>query len=131
MELLASWRAMETSANRRRRPARDFLPGTQDWLTRRHVASTRPSGKLDVRKLGPFPVLARVGTSAYRLDLPTSLKIHPVFHVSLLEPHVGNPFPGRQIPPPPPLVVDGEPEYEVASVLDSRVSRGQLQYLVD
>nr|GLL22365.1 hypothetical protein F511_43983 [Ipomoea trifida] len=34
-----------------------------------------------VRKYeGPFPIIVRVGTVSYRLDLPSSLKIHPVFH---------------------------------------------------
>jgi hypothetical protein len=63
------------------------------------------------------------------------MKIHPVFHVSLLTP-ASNPdlpdFPERRIPPPPPVEVQGQEEWVVREILDSRRhgrSR-QLQYLV-
>ena len=122
---------METSVNRKRRSAPILIPGQNVWLLRRHVGSTRPSSKLDVRRLGPFPVVGQVGTSAYRLELPSSIQIHPVFHVSLLEPHNPNTFPGRVVAPPPPVIVDGAPESEVAEVLDSKLLRGKLFYLVN
>ena len=59
------------------------------------------------------------------------MHIHPVFHVSLLEKHVANTFPNRVMIPPPPLHVDGLPEFEVHEISDSRFHRGKLQYLVD
>lgn len=36
---------------------------------------------------GPFSIIARVGKVSYRLNLPNTLKIHPVFHVSMLKPY--------------------------------------------
>jgi Chromo (CHRromatin Organisation MOdifier) domain len=58
-------------------------------------------------------------------------RLHPVFHVVKLLPAPADPFPGRHSrPPPPPTVVEGEPQYEVESILDSRMHRGKLQYLV-
>ena len=59
------------------------------------------------------------------------MHIHPVFHVSLLEPHVPNTFLGRVETFPPPIQVDGLPEFEVREILDSRWRRRKLQYFVD
>ena len=122
---------MELSANRRRRPAPNLAPGQKVWLLRRHISTRRPSSKLDVRRLGPYPIVEAVGKSAYKLLLPRSMTIHPVFHVSLLELHVANTFPGRVVPPPLPTEVDGLPEFEVNKILDSKFWRRQLYYLVD
>lgn len=42
-------------------------------------------GKLSLRYVGPFPIMARIGKLAYRLDLPESIRgVHNVFHVSML-----------------------------------------------
>jgi hypothetical protein len=62
--------------------------GDKVWLLRRNLKTRRPSDKLDYCRLGPFRVSTKVNEVAYRLDLPSSMKIHPVFHVSLLEPYI-------------------------------------------
>ena len=59
------------------------------------------------------------------------MQIHPVFHVSFLELHVENTFPGRVVEVPLPIQVDGFLEFEVHSILDSRFRRRKLEYLVD
>jgi hypothetical protein len=110
-----------------------FQVGDMVWLNRRNIATNRPSQKLDVKRLGPFCITESIGPHnlAYRLDLPPSMKIHPVFHVSLLEPHRQNTLPGRNLPPPPPIEVDNQTEWHVAEVLDSKLRRRKLMYLVD
>jgi hypothetical protein len=85
---------------------------------------------LDYKRQGPFSILEKVGTRSYRLDLPKTMKVHPVFHVSLLERFRPDPIPGRVPKPLPPLIVAGEEEYEVESILDSKVQRGSLQYYI-
>jgi hypothetical protein len=54
---------------------------------------------------------------AYRLDLPPTLKIHPVFHVSLIQQYRSD---GRVQPPPPPLELEDGLEYEVERILSHR-----------
>jgi hypothetical protein len=57
-------------------------------------------GKLALRYIDPFKVIARIGSSAYRLKLPAHLeKIHNVFHVSLLRKVEVDP--SRVLPPVP------------------------------
>jgi hypothetical protein len=50
--------------------------------------------------------------------------------VSLLDMIVEDPMVGQWVEPPPSVEVDGEEEYRVSSVEDSRVFRNQLQYLI-
>lgn len=121
VELLKARNAMEVSANRRRQPAPDFLLGKKEWLLRRYISTTNPSSKLHVRRLGPFAIIGQVGSSAFHLDLPPSMHIHLVFHVSLLEPHVSKTFSGRVVDALPPIQVDKLLEFEVKSILDSRI----------
>ena len=49
-------------------------------------------GKLALRYIGPFEILERVGTVAFRLALPPSLlRLHEVFHVSMLRKYTPHP----------------------------------------
>ena len=60
--------------------------------------------------------------------------VHPVFHISMLELNIPNTIPNRTKPPPAPVVIDGEPEYEVTEILDSKIDHRRrpcnLLYLV-
>ena len=86
---------------------------------------------MDFKKLGPYPILSQVNPVAYKLKLPPTLKIHNVFHVSLLEPYIQNTIPTRKLSPPPPVIIQDELEYEVATILDSCKKHRRLYYLVD
>ena len=73
-----------------------------------------------------------LGPTTYRLDLPVAWKIHNAFHGSLLEPYIETAEHGPNYAEPPPELVEGEPEYKVEAILDSR-RQGQgwkLEYLV-
>jgi hypothetical protein len=50
------------------------------------------TGKLSLRYIGSFVIIARVGSLAYRLQLPDSMKgVHNVFHVSMLRKYLSDP----------------------------------------
>ena len=49
-------------------------------------------GKLSPRFIGPFEILERIGTVAYRLALPPNMSgVHEVFHVSMLRKYTPDP----------------------------------------
>ena len=111
--------------NQRCIPTPMFAPGDNVYLDATDIQTTWPSKKLSHHRLGPFPVERQIGTNAYRLTLPPSMKwLHLVFNVVKLTPAPNNPIPGRQRPPPPlPELIDGEEEYLVEEILDSRMFR--------
>ena len=103
------------------------------------------SRKLNQQRVGPFKILARIGTLAYRLELPPVMTIHPVISIAQLEPAPApgadpykRPRPDMDNPPPVQLEddEDSDPEntakpYEVERLLDRRISpTGQVSYLV-
>jgi hypothetical protein len=94
VEMRRSQAVMEEGANRKWLPAPLMQEGTKVWLDTRHIRTTRLSRKLDWKRLGPYAVKRRVSPYAYELELPRSLRIHPVHHVSLLEPVAEDPLPG-------------------------------------
>jgi len=93
-------------------------------LDARNIRTTRPSKKLDHRFLGPFPIVEKVSSHAFRLGLSLALsRIHPVFHVSLLQSTSSSEIPNRAIDPPPPIELGDSDEWEVHRILDSRIDR--------
>ena len=118
-------------ADARRTIPPDFRVGDLVWLNAKNIKTKRPSKKLDHKRVGPFKISRAISTHAFRLDLPREFRfLHPVFHVSLLEPYHSNTIPLRRQPPPLPVEVDGETEYEVSAILDSRRKRNVLEYRV-
>ena len=104
--------------------------GDEVWLLRKHIHTKRPSDKLDHKRLGRFKILAKISSHAYKLELPASMKVHPVFHVSLLEPAASDSLSGQVQPIPPSVGVDVQPEWKAEEILDSRYHYRKHQYLV-
>jgi Chromo (CHRromatin Organisation MOdifier) domain len=71
----------------------------------------------------------QVGHS-FRLKLPESIKVHPVFHAEKLRKAPENPLPGQTNPETEPVQVEEYEEYEVQQVLAVKLVRGKLKYRV-
>lgn len=130
-EIRKSQDRYKTQADKHRLPNPDFKPGDKVYLSARNIRTTRPTKKFSERQLGPFVIEKEISPVAFRLRLPKSLsKLHPVFHVSLLEKSYESSIPSRYNSPPAPVQIDGEEEFEVEAILDSRSRRGKPYYLV-
>lgn len=89
-----------------------------DW---QQTLTQRKNMKLSPRFYMPFLILERIGTMAYRLDLPESAQIHLVFHVSLLKKKLG--WSTQQLSHLPPVDSMGLLKLEPEDILDRRVRK--------
>jgi hypothetical protein len=101
-----------------------------------HYASKTDSPKFEPRYLGPFRIIGKPSKHAYELELPPSIKIHPVIHIRyLLRPRQAKAFPDRIADyRQPPTIIDNVPEYEVDSILSKRIRKygrgSRVEYLI-
>ena len=99
--LLRAQHRMKQVADRHR-SERSFELG--DWVFvklqpyRQQSVVQRFSQKIAPKYYSPYKILDKVGVVAYKLQLPTSFQIHPVFHVSQLKCLVGNATTSNQLP---------------------------------
>jgi hypothetical protein len=90
--------------------------GQRVWLEG-HNLHIRGPAKLLPKRYGPFPITQKIGSMAYRLQLPPSIKVHDMFHIDLLTPYKETEEYGQAYTRPPPITVQSEEEYEVESIL--------------
>src|SRR5208282_4907599 len=108
-------RKMAYYANKRRGQEPSLKEGDKVYLLRCNIDTNRPSDKLDHRKIGPFKIIRVLSHLNYELELPKGSRLHPVFHVSLLEPAHGNPATDKGSVLKPKY---DEPSYMVEKILD-------------
>lgn len=118
-------------ADRHRRPAPEYQPGQEVWLSSRDLPLQVESRKLAPKFVGPYIIERMINPSVARLKLPRSLNVHPSFHVSLLKPVSSSNLGPPVDPPPPTRLVDGHPAFTVRRILDVRRRGRGFQYLVD
>ena len=111
-------------ADMRRTPAPKIKVGDRMFILTRFIKSTWPTKKLSEKYLGPFEVIGKPGTHSYLIKLPNHLcAIHPVFYILQIEPAPLSNIPNRVNPPLPPIEIDGNLEFEMAHILDSKLDQ--------
>ena len=63
------------------------------------LKQSKKDNKLSPKYYGPYKVLQKIGTMEYKLELPASSRVHPVFHVSCLKKVTGDKIPVQNIFP--------------------------------
>lgn len=129
--LLRSVEQNRRIADQHRKHAPDYRPGQKVWLCSKDIPLKTDSRKLAPRYIGPFEIEKIINPTVVQLKLPSSLRIHPSFHVSQLKPVCSSPLCPPAAPPPPAQVVDDYPAYSVRRLLDVRRRGRGFQYLVD
>ena len=116
----------------RERNFKSFNPwkvGNKVWLETTNLCLQYPCRKLSPKRLGPFEITQVLSLLVYRLKLPTTWKIHDVFHASLLSPFKQMDTHGPSFSIPPPTRIGSEEEYEVEAVISHKGSPGRRKYL--
>ena len=96
-----------------------FDEGDQVWLEGQNLKTHHPTAKLAPRRYGPFLIVKKLSPVTYRLTLPATMKIHPVFHVDLLTKYRETEAHGPNYERPPPEIIEGEPKWEVEKIINS------------
>jgi hypothetical protein len=101
--------------------------GDKIYLIQRNIQTKQPNTKLDHKKLGLFKIKKIAGLVNYKLVLPRTMNIHPVFHISLLELVLLGVLlvPATEIEP-----VNPNAKYKIEEILDHKQVRNYIKYLV-
>ena len=59
----------------------------------------KKNNKLSPRYYGPYQIMQKIGSVAYKLELPPTTKIHPIFYVSCLKKVIGQNIPTQTVLP--------------------------------
>ncbi|GMI69926.1 hypothetical protein HRI_000661900 [Hibiscus trionum] len=114
---------MKQQADKRRVDC-DFQTGDMVFLKlqpyRQQSVQHRVSQKLAPKWFGPFKIVSKIGSTAYKLELPIGSKIHPVFHASQLKKQIGSDEFSTELPLIGP---DGGISKEPVRIIDRRIGR--------
>jgi Chromo (CHRromatin Organisation MOdifier) domain len=129
-EALAAHELAQTRmAERRRNTFIPFTVGQKVWLDTRNMRMNYQK-KMAPKREGPFEIEEVLGLVTYRLKLPTTWKIHNVFHAMLLKPYVETEVHGENFSRPIPDILDGEEVYNVETILKHQRRGRSYQYLI-
>ena len=110
---------------------------TEEWKrenrvllsTKDLVFKERPTKKLTERYVGPYAIEEVVSLNVVKLQLPSSMRIHPVVNVSRIVRYKEQ-VKGQKKEEGKPVEVEGVEEWEVEKILNKKKTRGVAKYLV-
>ena len=129
----AAKQQQKTYADKKRKEVA-YKVGENVWLSTKNLKLSG-SPKFKPKFIGPYAILEKINDVTYRLDIPASLNVHPVFHVNLLAPEKTrktcekiNDLPLLR---PEPMQNDAEGAvFEVEHILGQRGHGPEARYLV-
>jgi len=123
---------MKRQADRHRREIEEYKVGDMVLLSTKELKWQmigRRTNKLTERFVGPYKVKGIISSNAIELELPSSIRIHPVVNISRIR-RYRDQVKGQKVTLPPPVEIQGEMEYEVEKILSKRRRYGKVEYLV-
>jgi hypothetical protein len=112
----------------------NFKIGDKVFVKGEFINTTQPSKKLSDKYYGTYSIIGQAGSLYFILKLPDNMQaIHPIYHVSMLESAPPNYILNHTQEPPPLVEIQGELEYEIESILNSKIDKQHkcsLLYLV-
>jgi len=85
--------------------------------------------KLTERFVGPYKIKKIISMNMVELELPSTIRIHPVVNVSRIHRYIGQ-VEGQRREQPTPVIIEGEEEWEVEKILNKQQIQGKDKYLV-
>jgi len=123
---------MKKFANRRRKEEEEYRVGNLVLLSTKDLKwqmKGKRSEKLTERFVDPYKVKGIISSNVIELELPKSIKIHPVVDVSRVQLYKSQ-VEGQKKISPKPVIIKGEEEFKVEKILNKRTVRGKEKFLV-
>jgi len=123
---------MKKYADRKREEVNEYKVGDLVMLSTKDLKYqmvSRMTEKLMERFIGPYKVKKIVSANAVKLELPSTIKIHPVVNISRIRRYIGQ-VEGQRKEQPAPVIIEGEEEWKVERILNKQQIRGKDKYLV-
>ena len=130
--LVKSQEEMKKQADRNRKEAKEYRVGDKILISTKDFSMElmkRAMKKLTEKFIGPYVVRKIISENAVKLELPVSLRIHPVVDIRRIVKYREQ-IEGQKKIPLPPVEVVSEKEYEVEEILNRQERRGKIKYLV-
>ena len=123
---------MKWYANKEREEVEEYRVGDLVLLSTKDLKYQmigRRMDKFTERFGGPYKVKAIISSNAIELDLPTTVRIHPVVNISWVQQYKSQ-VEGQRKEAPQPVMIEEEEEWEVEKIMNKRKVWGRDKYLV-